>query len=191
MPRKPCTNIWSPANKEKLFGPSADGKEVYPTPCFTHWYQANVKPNRRRRLPRFGSRITGEINLTSLFDLVFSNSYFKQTAQYENVVGSFNTTLQASGPTDKLKQRLVRYALTDDRELLGDGENDSWGYWFSLCRDSWERDGNTSHCWTCGECMDWRDWHCGKCNKCTYGVSIPCEKCGGVSEQYHQMLGKD
>lgn len=46
----------------------------------------------------------------------------------------------------------------------------------------------TDHCCPCGECMDWREWHCKVCNQCTYGVSIPCDGCGGGSGTYHECL---
>ncbi|CAG8975793.1 hypothetical protein HYALB_00008234 [Hymenoscyphus albidus] len=57
-------------------------------------------------------------------------------------------------------------------------------HYCSFCMRSWQDDGNTSHCRTCGECMNWREWHCKVCNICTYGASIPCEGCGGVSDTY-------
>lgn len=43
------------------------------------------------------------------------------------------------------------------------------------------------HCSVCGECMDWREWHCGSCKKCSYGISLPCRGCGGVSNTYHSL----
>ncbi|KAI1735407.1 hypothetical protein F4680DRAFT_435768 [Xylaria scruposa] len=49
----------------------------------------------------------------------------------------------------------------------------------------WEQVSCTWHCPTCRECNDWRVWHCATCNKCTYGVSIPCSGCDGVSDTYH------
>jgi hypothetical protein len=81
----------------------------------------------------------------------------------------------------KVVQRLVRYAFTDDLDLLGNGESNGWGCWYSFCRRGWVSDEHCSHCWVCMECMDWREWHCKKCNKCSYGVSLTCEGCGGVS----------
>jgi carboxyl-terminal PDZ ligand of neuronal nitric oxide synthase protein len=51
-------------------------------------------------------------------------------------------------------------------------------YWFSFCWDEVVQDSCTWHCDICGTCRDWREWHCPECNKCTYGVSLPCERCG-------------
>ncbi len=39
-------------------------------------------------------------------------------------------------------------------------------------------------CSKCGEVYwysfrDWREWHCETCHRCTYGVTLPCEGCGG------------
>jgi hypothetical protein len=58
------------------------------------------------------------------------------------------------------------------------------GYFFSFCGGAWVQDTNARHCASCDDCMDWREWHCKKCNKCTYGLSIPCGGCGGVSDMY-------
>lgn len=85
--------------------------------------------------------------------------------------------------------KLLRYGLFNDPENVGE-------YYYSFCRGTsrydpngsigtWEQDSCTWHCPVCKECNDWREWHCGKCKKCTYGVSIPCEGCGGVSEMFH------
>ncbi|KAI0198320.1 hypothetical protein F4808DRAFT_436606 [Astrocystis sublimbata] len=50
---------------------------------------------------------------------------------------------------------------------------------------AWVDDNSTSHCPVCRECADWREWHCKTCKKCTYGLSLPCQGCGGVSNMYH------
>lgn len=54
-------------------------------------------------------------------------------------------------------------------------------YFFSFCRDDVEQEEQTWHCNDCKECHDWRVWRCESCNNCTYGVSLPCEHCGGKS----------
>lgn len=41
------------------------------------------------------------------------------------------------------------------------------------------------HCKVCGTCSDWNSWHCFRCKKCTYGVLMPCEGCGGVTEMFN------
>lgn len=71
------------------------------------------------------------------------------------------------------------------QQLLRDGfGGDGSDHFYSFCRRSWQEDKNTTHCRTCGECMEWREWHCGTCNKCSYGISFPCDGCGGVSDSY-------
>ena len=90
----------------------------------------------------------------------------------------------ANGGDQKAKEKhwqaLLRYGLGDNQ-----------GIWFySLCRGQWVEDHCTWHCRVCGECNDWREWHCGKCDKWTYGVSIPCEGCGGVSDSYNDMAAR-
>lgn len=84
-------------------------------------------------------------------------------------------------------KELLRYALFKD---AGPGEIGGY-WWYSFCREAWEQEDQTWHCRVCKECNDWREWHCEKCKKCTYGVSIPCRGCGGVSSTYHPMLDDD
>lgn len=52
-------------------------------------------------------------------------------------------------------------------------------YWYSFCWEEVVQDSCTWHCTECGTCRDWREWHCPRCNRCTYGVTMPCEYCGG------------
>ena len=54
-------------------------------------------------------------------------------------------------------------------------------YWYSFCWDDVVQDNCTWHCEVCGACRDWREWHCKTCNRCTYGVTLPCDGCGGKS----------
>ena len=61
-------------------------------------------------------------------------------------------------------------------------------YFYSFCTEDWKEYTSTRHCRVCGVCQDWREWHCGKCNKCTYGFSMTCEGCGGVSAGYKSMM---
>lgn len=91
-----------------------------------------------------------------------------------------------SSANEEEQRRLKQYLLRKAFFQVPGYPADAWDWWFSFCRDSWQEDGNTTHCWVCGECQDWREWHCKVCNKCTYGVSIRC-KCGGVSQEYHSM----
>ncbi|KAJ7872972.1 hypothetical protein B0H13DRAFT_2553041 [Mycena leptocephala] len=56
-------------------------------------------------------------------------------------------------------------------------ESQSYGFFYSFCRNSLEQADCTSHCTVCNECVDWREWHCKLCNKCTYGLTFPCSNC--------------
>jgi hypothetical protein len=97
--------------------------------------------------------------------------------------------LPASEPSRQIfAQRLVRYAFTDDRDLIGNEESNEWGCWYSFCRRGWVNNQNCRHCWVCKGCMDWQEWHCKKCKKCSDGVSLTCEGCGGVSSGYHDKM---
>lgn len=71
-------------------------------------------------------------------------------------------------------REIFRLVLSEDNKME---------YWYSFCRNAYATDVNTTHI-ACGECADWREWHCGTCNKCTYGISVPCDVCGGVCENY-------
>jgi len=89
--------------------------------------------------------------------------------------------LQSSRVPEKQEdsvRALLRYGLSNAKD---EGPKH---WFFSFCRGCWVEDRCNWHCRTCGECQDWRDWHCSTCRKCTYGVSIPCEGCDGVSETY-------
>ena len=85
-----------------------------------------------------------------------------------------------------------------------DGPHHCSTYEYSFCRGGggalFEDDGsrglwtdsiNSWHCPVCKECGSWRDWHCRKCKKCTYGVSLPCDGCGGVTHDYHRMAPEE
>ncbi len=52
-------------------------------------------------------------------------------------------------------------------------------YWFSFCWNAVAEEDQTWHCDVCRMCRDWREWHCPRCNRCTYGVTLPCDGCGG------------
>ena len=82
-------------------------------------------------------------------------------------------------------QALFRYGLGVDVTCYRDR------YFYSFCRGAWEEKSHTWHCQVCHECNDWREWHCGKCKKCTYGISIPCNECGGVSDSWQEMKEDD
>lgn len=52
-------------------------------------------------------------------------------------------------------------------------------YWYSFCWEDVVQDSCTWHCTKCRMCRDWQEWHCPRCNRCTYGVTLPCDGCGG------------
>ena len=57
-------------------------------------------------------------------------------------------------------------------------------YWYSFCWGEVVQDNCTWHCEKCNTCRDWREWHCETCERCTYGVTLPCEGCGGRKRGY-------
>lgn len=75
-----------------------------------------------------------------------------------------------------LRKLLDRYSCNECDEL----------YWYSFCLEEVVQDSCTWHCTECRRCRDWREWHCPRCNRCTYGITMPCEHCGG--HQRNQWL---
>ena len=57
-------------------------------------------------------------------------------------------------------------------------------YWYSFCWRIVVESNQTWHCEICNHCRDWREWHCPYCNRCTYGISLPCERCGEYHSNY-------
>jgi hypothetical protein len=144
-----CDSIWSASAKEQLFGPSENVATVNPNGCFAHWY-AKQKPAKRATID-FASLLTkalhgyGEMNMDD-------HNLGKFGEQWEAV-----EDLPSTNPVrQKVAQRLVRYAFTEDRDLLGDGNSKRWGCWFSFCRGYWVSGEHCRHCWVCKESMDWR-----------------------------------
>lgn len=91
-------------------------------------------------------------------------------------------------PDEKLAhtQELFRMVLSDKVST----------YYYSFCNDNIAEEDSDWHCRTCKTCHDWRVWHCQDCHQCmylrsyedinymnfilgTYGVTLPCERCGG------------
>ena len=85
---------------------------------------------------------------------------------------------RAPDQQEDLVQALLRHGLSTTKD---DGHKP---WFFSFCRGCWVENHCTWHCKTCGECQDWKEWHCSTCRKCTFGVSNPCDGCGGVSQTY-------
>lgn len=165
--------------------------EARPNACSIAWYVAREHQGRKRTR-RDGTAVTtksnSELDFVDLYGIICQSRSYDSVSEFDASLAAFRDGVDGS-PTPVQAMRLVRYAFTADRDLLGDGERGRSNYWFSLCGDydGWVDSGTTRHCWTCGECDDWRVWHCKVCRKCRYGVSIPCEKCGGVTELYHMM----
>jgi hypothetical protein len=173
-----CDSLWSTSTKARLFGPSDDVSDVLPNACFLHWY---TKQKKRETITM--DMLSRKV--VDFEDNELDDSNFADFAPQWAAVAHLPSTDDAR---QKVVQRLVRYAFTDDRDLLGNGESNEWGCWYSFCRRGWVSDEYCSHCWVCKECMDWREWHCKKCNKCSYGVSLTCDECGGMSSGYHDMM---
>jgi len=165
------------------------GKEgVRASPCFRQWLDKSAKSRKPVDLKNpavqetfrsmlFGVK-NGDLNAKPKDDMFLDDFYDQDLFQ--------------------LGQNWIKPGVTEEERMLllkalfisAFGEDPAKGYkaWFySFCRKSWQQDSCTSHCEICGECNDWREWHCKVCNACTYGVSLPCEGCGGVSETYAAM----
>jgi len=89
--------------------------------------------------------------------------------------------------TAERRKELVNVLLVNGLGIDDDNKKIMDRHYFSFCRGSgyWVQDNTTSHRGRCGKCKDWREWHCKKCNRCNYGISIPCDGCGGVSDMYY------
>lgn len=70
-----------------------------------------------------------------------------------------------------LKDLISEYECSECNEI----------YFYSFCWKAVVEESHTWHCKTCKTCREWREWHCKTCNVCSYGVSLPCEGCGGKS----------
>jgi hypothetical protein len=87
---------------------------------------------------------------------------------------------------EELVRELLRYGVGEER-----GKTRMGGYWYSFCQGYWVQDDCTWHCRICKECGEWRDWHCRECNASTYGVSLPCDGCGGGGSLLYNDMMKD
>ena len=201
-----CTNPLN--NLAWFFG---DGhSSLRATPCFTHWLSKekgrviDIKPedlackvldlkkgalNDLPRLSQFGLNGISRDSWTGGHSQawadgendgdmgdIFGDAYRKRWKK--TWAGHETFTIVER---EKQIQALLRHSLSKG------GEESSSMWYYSFCREAWVQDDCTWHCRTCGECNDWREWHCGTCKKCTYGVSLPCQGCGGVSEMWHGM----
>lgn len=149
------------------------------SPCFAHYL---IKNKGRIDIEDLRCKLMGvrRGDLTSApMDDAFDENFNYEPAKWKDRrINSIAAGDEA--PKEPHIQALLRNGLADEEGMR----------YYSFCRGQWERGDCTWHCRDCGECNDWREWHCGKCKKCTYGVSIPCQGCGGVSELYNDMAAR-
>lgn len=165
-----CNNPFNKLDIPALFGPDP----VPLRPCFITWVQArkgsgleNISRQLLFNLSRRGVK--------ELVDVSDEDSFRNWSAKWN----SLSPEEQTGEKGVLLQQTLNRLAFTETREYT------CRDFSFSFCRgNQWQDCDHTSHCRVCGDCMDWREWHCARCDKCTYGVSLPCDGCGGVSNLY-------
>lgn len=156
-----------------IFGP----EPVTLHPCFISWILKQKKMRGDQLTARyFFDLAVADAGLMGDVDEVSNEIYQAWRARWDAL-----PVPEQDGPCGvELQQELNRVAFTV-HEVINNA-------FFSFCRDNqWESSEQTWHCRVCHECQDWREWHCKKCNKCTYGVSLPCEGCGGGTAMYHDM----
>lgn len=172
-----CMNVFN--DIDKFFGDDSVEANV----CFAKWLRDLRGPielpsdDTQDRLLRTLMGIEQEATISSRptfepfqADYGFCPELIDWTAKWTN------TSLTVD-ERSALKQELFRFGLGENNEM----------WFYSFCRGSWQQGDCTTHCPICDECNDWREWHCTVCNKCTYGVSLPCEGCGGISQTYMDM----
>ena len=155
--------------------------ELRANPCFLSWVMNMKKAGIDFDLAQPGT-------VSELLDRLFE---LKRPGKLDSIVARcdafrFDTELEewariwnGLASSEKLRaqvkiQALFKHALTESPDSHSQ-------FWYSFCRGDWVQDDWTWHCRICDVCNDWREWHCGTCKKCTYGISIPCQGCGGTS----------
>ncbi|KAI0102211.1 hypothetical protein GGR51DRAFT_550657 [Nemania sp. FL0031] len=202
--RDACGNRITQARMDEFFGKTANGEPHALHPCFV------------TQLQKIPDTTFDQLTRDSLF-FCLKEKLLEELTEFDNDLKDWQEKwdefeTMSSDPTADhtlLGNRKVELQHT----LLGMGllRARHYQYFFSFCRGgggwggwgysgarrfeqpilngSWVQDNCTWHCPVCRECNDWREWHCRTCNKCTYGVSIPCSGCGGVSNMYHSRSG--
>ena len=181
-----CAGNWQCKNQLNdlavLFGVEPDlERPLRATPCFTRYLASKNGPDLktvdiqilRRRMMGLKGR---DVNYIPKGEVFHEDGFDDRLRAWKDRwVAGFQNEVEKTAHV----RALFKYGLgtADD----GDGYR---SFFYSFCRGGWEQDSCTWHCRTCGECKDWREWHCGRCNECAYGVSIPCDGCGGVSDSY-------
>ncbi|KAI0419491.1 hypothetical protein F5X98DRAFT_335233 [Xylaria grammica] len=196
--RDACGNRISRANLADFFGGNVDGEPHRLGPCFV------------TQLQKMPDEAFEQLTRENLF-LWLKRELIPELAEYDKDIREWQEKwdeleTMSSGRTGNRLQLHDRRAELQ-RALLRMGllQTYSYNYFFSFCRGggrwgediadsvqlfpggSWEQETCTWHCPVCRECNDWREWHCATCNKCKYGVSLPCDGCGGVTYVYHDM----
>lgn len=162
---------------EALFGHQTDGLRM--TACFLHYYLKHGQTAVLRGSPQTLFEALGPMlvdgdgagqNIFEIADMDKDASDWVDNWRAVGVGGSAEQKVP-------LLQQLFRHGLSN----RVDGHEE---WYFSFCMNGWQQSDSIWHCATCDECMDLKDWHCRRCNKCTYGRSLPCEGCRGVSDDY-------
>ncbi|TVY35149.1 hypothetical protein LOCC1_G008264 [Lachnellula occidentalis] len=164
------------------------------SPCFASWIRAQTKKKSKSKSKK------GKRDSEPDFDLESDETREELLCELMGVEDSSEKpegdVFDEDGMNAEMAAWAVEWGILDmspERrkemvdEILAYGLADNGGDFYSFCRGDWAEDMNTSHCTSCGDCQDWREWHCKKCNRCTYGVSLPCQGCGGVSSSYHDL----
>ncbi|KAI0550717.1 hypothetical protein F4679DRAFT_201800 [Xylaria curta] len=205
-----CGNRITRMNMNDLFGENADGTPHRLHPCFVTRLQ-KVPDMTFERLTR--DNLFRYLKRELHPELAEFNEDIKNWQEKWDEFEAMSSDrtgdrLLLSNRKIELQRMLLRMGLLKDGCYFffsfcrGGGGWGGWGARRSRDLDikleqlvlgggSWEQTDCTWHCPMCRECNDWRNWHCVTCNKCTYGVSIPCSGCGGVSSSYHGCRATD
>lgn len=173
--RSTCLNPFNGIDYTVFFGPQSDEIPIKPHPCFISW----LAKNRRIGSEPYGKDPT---DIESLLRIITEE--VENLCQFDDDLKKWHQQWQRVQNKSAVDQERTEAVCQIMRLAVSDGDS-RWFY--SFCRGYWRQTDTTSHCPRCGECVDWREWHCKKCNKCVYGLSIPGEKCGGVSDMYHSV----
>jgi len=154
-----CQNMFN--HLDYFFG---EDSKCSANPCFSNWLVENAKnADELQKIDReaLQQRI---MNCSCYSDILSDDDEFKKWSKKWNRIKK----------NEKLThmQKLFRMLLSDDTTTN----------YYSFCDDDIADDNCDWHCIKCKQCLDWREWHCANCNKCTYGLTLPCERCGGKSE---------
>ena len=120
-------------------------------------------------------------NLQVIGTLLWNGSQrFRQVCQVERGLSEWWAEFVSDEVTDEEVYhaqllRLVRYGLTDSKELSDPGCLKA--YYYSFCYGDWLSTRNHWHCLSCKRCVAVGMTHCPACQNCTGGKQI-CDECG-------------